>query len=206
MSYVFCGRDPRDAFLSMMDHFANFSAMTTAARAKRAGLDPQFRLPDDPNILFPVWLTVGAYPWMEDGFPFGSCTFLTASDWAFRHLPNILFLHYGDLTADLDVEMRRLSAFLAIPVDDSIRPSLLAAASFTAMKDSADEAAPGAHLGEWRSNADFFRMARMGQWREILTPENQALSRAQLQSECPRRSKRGWRAAAPSPVTRVKSD
>jgi len=33
-----------------------------------------------------------------------------------RHLPNILFVHYNDLKADLEGEMRRIARFLEIEV------------------------------------------------------------------------------------------
>ena len=172
-SYVFCGRDPRDAFLSMMDHFANLSDKSIAEVAKHAPMAGA--PPSDPNGLFPVWLTVGAHPWLEDGFPFGSSFHMTQSFWKFRNLPNIFFLHYADLTRNLDAEMRRLSAFLGIPVNEVLWPNLVEAGSFSAMKSGADDVAPGAHTGEWADNTNFFRMARMGQWREVLSSENKAL-------------------------------
>jgi hypothetical protein len=71
--------------------------------------------------------------------------------------------------------MRRLSAFLEIPVDDEKWPKLVRAATFESMKERADDVAPGAHHGEWKKPSDFFRMARMGQWQDVLTPENQEL-------------------------------
>ena len=43
------------------------------------------------------------------------------------------------------------------------------------MKEGAEGSAPGAHLGEWKSNGDFFRSARRGEWRERLSEENKAL-------------------------------
>jgi aryl sulfotransferase len=112
---------------------------------------------------------------MEDGFVWGSVGYYVTSFWPHRGLPNVHFMHYADLTADLDGEMRRLSDFLGVPVDETTWPSLVAAATFAAMKDGADGAAPGAHLGEWRDNADFFKRARMGEWREALNAENRAL-------------------------------
>src|SRR5215471_18922941 len=51
-TYVFCGRDPRDAFLSAIDHEANVSDETRAEALARAGLPPDFVLPDDPNARF----------------------------------------------------------------------------------------------------------------------------------------------------------
>src|SRR5262249_26377353 len=87
----------------------------------------------------------------------------TKTFWEFRHLPNLLFLHYADLSDDLDGELRRLARFLGAPIDERLWPELLAAASFESMRGRADELAPGAHFKEWRSNADSFRGARRGQ-------------------------------------------
>jgi len=175
VTYVFCGRDPRDMLLSMMDHLANVSAQSMADARKRGNLPDDFQLPTDPNALLPMWLTVGQQPWMGDGFPMGSILYLSQTYWKFRHLPNIVFLHYQDLSNDLGGEMRRLSRALDIAVDEAKWPALVEAASFRAMKEHADEAAPGAHLGEWADNRDFFRKARRGEWREVLSAESKAL-------------------------------
>jgi aryl sulfotransferase len=173
--YVFCGRDPRDVYLSMCDHAKNLSDESLADIAERAGIEGPISFPDDPNEMFEAWLTRGEHPWMSDGFPWGSVFYITDTYWHFRTLPNVFFLHYADLSAALDAEMRRLSAFLGIPVDEERWPSLVEAAEFESMKKNAAEVAPGAHFGEWRSAADFFRLARKGQWRDVLSAHNQAL-------------------------------
>ena len=160
VSYVVCGRDPRDTFLSMLDHMANTDPAVVAEIQRRAGVPPGAKLPEDPNVLFAIWQTTPINEWTPDGFPFGSATYLAASYWAFRHLPNLYFLHYRDLTDDLDGEMRRLAAFLGVAVDETVWPALVEAASFEAMKSRADESAPLAHRSFWVSNADFFRSAR----------------------------------------------
>jgi hypothetical protein len=105
----------------------------------------------------------------------GSVLDMVHSYWAYRHLPNLCFLHYGDLVADLDREMRHLSAFLGIPVDAERWPRLVAAARFDAMKERAADNAPGAHLGEWRSAGDFFREGRMQAWKDGLRADSLAL-------------------------------
>ena len=175
-SYVVCGRDPRDAFLSMLDHMANVSEQSVAEIVRRLGmpLDLQSML-RDPDATFALWLTVGEQPWLRDGAILGSVLDMMHSYWAFRRLPNLHFLHYADLTADLDAEMRRLSAFLGIPIDAARWPDLVGAARFDAMKQRADDTAPGAHHGEWKSASDFFRKGRMQAWREALDAESLAL-------------------------------
>lgn len=175
VSYVFCGRDPRDVFFSMRDHIENGSEETQKDVRRRAGLPEDFEFPKDPDQLFALWLTTPYADGLEDGFPMGSVLSQTAGYWRHRHAPNLLFLHYADLSANLDAEMRRLSAFLGIPVDEARWPSLREAASFDAMRERADELAPGGHFAEWRSNRDFFRAARRGGWQDKLSAENQAL-------------------------------
>ena len=176
-SYVVCGRDPRDAFLSMLDHIANVSEQTLADTARRIGVETfdMQGLLSDPNATFALWLTVGEQPWMRDGAILGSVLDMVHSYWQFRELPNLCFLHYADLRADLDREMRRLGAFLGIPVDAGRWPELVRAARFDAMKQRADDNAPGSHLGEWRSASDFFRKGRMQAWQGALSAESLAL-------------------------------
>jgi hypothetical protein len=178
VSYVFCGRDPRDIYLSQVDHMANLSLEVLKEEAARAGTDQIFVMPEDPNEFFPKWLNTGEQPWMDDGLELGSVLYLSRSYWAFRKLPNLLFLHYADLSMRLDEEMRRLSAFLGVAVNERRWPALREAASFDAMRARANETAPGAHVNEWRSNRDFFRAARLGQWRTGLSARSLALYEA----------------------------
>lgn len=168
--YVFCGRDPRDAFLSMLDHVRN------SRESALSGVPQGARL--DPNALFRRWATEGQFPWMYDGAPFQSVVWFTQSWWARRDLPNVYFTHYRDLSLDLDGEFRRLAAFLGRDVDAARWPAFLASAAFDQMKAAADDHAPGAHRGNWISNADFFREGRLDAWRTVLNAENQALYEA----------------------------
>jgi hypothetical protein len=174
-SYVFCGRDPRDVFFSMQDHVANASEESKQDMRRRAGLPEDFAFPTDIDMLFSLWLTTPASEGLEDGFPVGSVMSFTQKFWRFRHLPNLHFLNYTDLRTDLDGELRRLARFLGTPIDEALWPSFLDAASLDAMRERADELAPGAHFGEWRSNRDFFKSARRGTWRDLLSVESQAL-------------------------------
>jgi hypothetical protein len=173
--YLHCARDPRDAFLSMVDHMQNTSAAAMAAVRERVGLPDDFAFPTDPNAFFPVWLTTPVHSWMEDGFPTGSVFHAARTVWAHRRLPNLHLLHYRDLRLDLEGEMGRLADFLDIRVGEDRWPALLEAADFLAMQARADDVAPGAHLGDWTSNRAFFKRARLDEWREGLTAENQAL-------------------------------
>ena len=176
VSYVFCGRDPRDAFLSFIDHLGNVSPHAMADINRRMGLPEDQEIEIGANELFPLWATTGSQPWAYDGAPFGlPMLYMVESYWRFRHLPNLLFLHFADLIHDLDGEMRRVANFLSVEVDEDDWPALVAAASFEGMKNKAEETAPDADLGEWRNSGQFFRSARMGAWERGLSEENKAL-------------------------------
>jgi aryl sulfotransferase len=99
-----------------------------------------------------------------------------AGFWRYRTLPNLLFLHYNDMSDDLEGEMARLADFLGIARSpDEIR-ALSERARFDAMRSGADDLAPGSKVaGRWKSNADFFRKGRRGEWPEVYSPETQAL-------------------------------
>jgi aryl sulfotransferase len=190
VAYVHCGRDPRDAFLSMMDNMQNASDAFKTTVRQRAGLPAESWFPTDPNACFPVWMTAPIHAWMEDGFPTGSVFHAARMAWSHRGLANLHLLHYRDLRLDLEDEMRRLADCLDIAVAPSAWPALVAAASFAEMKAHADETAPGAHLGDWASNAAFFARARLGAWRDVLSEANQAL----YQELAPRRAEPALRA------------
>jgi len=175
VSYVFCGRDPRDAFLSLIDNLGNTSTTTRGEVFARIGAPKGFEFPSDPNDFFRVWMTVPTHAWVEDGFPVGSVFAAARAIWPWRCAPNVHLLHYRDLTCSLEGEARRLAAFLKAPFDLRAWRAMAGAASFAAMRARAHETAPGAHLGEWADDAVFFKQARLDAWREALNPENQAL-------------------------------
>lgn len=173
--YVFCCRDPRDAFLSFLDHVANLSDESMADLNRRRGL-PEDERPDiDPDTLFCLWTTTGVQPWAYDGAPFGLPHVYTAETfWRYRHLPNIHLLHFADLKADLEGEMRRLADRLGYRIDEDEWPGIVAAAGFAAMKGQAASTAPNADLGEWKSPDAFFASGRLGAWHDALSAESLA--------------------------------
>ena len=89
--------------------------------------------------------------------------------WARRHQPNVLLVHYDDLLADLDGQMRRVAGQLGIAIPEQAWPALVQAATFKGMRNSADKLVPT--LGLFKSNAAFFRRGTSGAGREILSDE-----------------------------------
>lgn len=81
--------------------------------------------------------------------------------WARRDAPNVVLVHFDDLRADLEGEMRRLAHRLQLAQPEAVMAELVAAASFEAMRERAVELAPNtqAVLREPRA---FFREGRSG--------------------------------------------
>jgi hypothetical protein len=93
-----------------------------------------------------------------------------ADAWARRHQPNVVLVHYDDLSADLDREMRRLADELGFAVDDGRWPALVEAARFQTMRASASRLAPDP-AGVLRDPAAFFRRGGSGAGRELLSDD-----------------------------------
>ena len=125
--------------------------------------------PDSIVAAFTEWLERASFEWEQDGYPFWSHLHHAQSWWDFKHLDNILFVHFSDLLADLDGEMRRISAYLNIPVNEDIWPELLNGVSFDEMKANADKMAPGANHGLWKNNREFFHKGRNKRWQGVLS-------------------------------------
>ena len=87
--------------------------------------------------------------------------------WARRGQPNILLVHYDNLSADLAGQMRWLADRLGITVPGHAWPALVGAATFQSMSGDADTTVPTAGL--LKSNAAFFRRGTSGAGREILS-------------------------------------
>jgi aryl sulfotransferase len=172
--YIYVGRDPRDVFVSLMNHQANLNKETERAMARESGQDTTVTdlLPDNVDEALATWLTRGFFDWESDGYPWWSQFHHGETFWQHRDRDNILTVHYADLKADLDGQMRRISAFLDIPVDEAVWPDLVQAARFESMKRRADDLAPAAEHDLWTDNSRFFNKGESGQWRGMFSAAN----------------------------------
>ncbi len=131
--------------------------------------------PDGIHELWAQWITRGWFDWESDGWPYWSHLYHVQSWWDFRHLPNILFLHFSDMVADLGREVRRIAQFLDIGVSDERLAEVVEATTFGQMKKSAEQYAPGG--GEfWKGGAEtFLHRGTNDRWRDVLSDEELAL-------------------------------
>lgn len=184
VKYLVGGRDGRDVFTSMWSHWNNMNP----ERIDEMNGDPERagpRLPHPPKDIRPAfddWLSKSSFEWEADGFPFWSHLHHAQTWWDFRHLDNVLHVHFEDLLADLDGEMRRISGYLGVPVDESIWPDLVEGATFDRMKRNAGKMAPGATIGLWKDTTDFFHKGTNRRWEQDLSRE-QAQSYEQIAAQ-----------------------
>jgi aryl sulfotransferase len=127
--YIFVARDTRDVFMSLYNHYHSHTdlALELFGSGDPEG-GPLAPCPDDPREFWKGWMTRSSFEWEDDGWPYWSHHYHASSYWKYRNLPNLLIVHYNDLTADLGGEMRRIADFLSIEVDDDQWPALVEAA------------------------------------------------------------------------------
>lgn len=170
--YIVVGRDTRDVFMSLWNHYRNYTDMMyemTSAGDPPGG--PLPRCPDDLRRLWSQWATRGSFEWESDGWPFWSHHYHAAAWWPFRHLENVLLVHYNDLQADLEGQMGRVADHLGIRVAEGAWPELVGAARFESMKSSGRELL--GPMDRFVGGPDaFLYKGSNGRWREALTADD----------------------------------
>jgi aryl sulfotransferase len=202
VKYIVVARDARDVFMSMVPHHNNISpeqililntrdgaerielfaemgkSLGSAEKAAILNMQPWTgeEIPTlehcDIHEVWKMWMTRSLFPWEEDGYPYWSHFYHLNSWWQYKHLPNILFVHYADLLSDLDGQMRRISTWLDIGINEEIWDSLVNSATFSSMKRQHKVTAPAVTHGLWKDSNNFFHKGTNGRWRDVLTAED----------------------------------
>lgn len=181
--YIYIGRDGRDVLWSLYNHHLNGNEAMYDALNKTPGLvgPPLEPPPDDIREYWHTWLA-------KDGFPYWSFWENVRSWWAIRDLPNLMLVHFEKLKRDMPGEMRRIAAFLDIPIDESKWDMIVEHCTFDWMKNHGEKIVP---LGGivWKGGVKtFINKGTNGRWKEVLTPEEsaeyEAKALAELGPEC----------------------
>jgi hypothetical protein len=176
VTYICVGRDPRDVALSMDHHIDNMDvggfleARERAAAIDEIELGPLHRPPPRPDGERDRF-----WRWVDDDTPStrsGSTLRFTVEHLqTFRAAADdldVVFLHYDDLKADLEGQMRKLAAHLGIEVDEHRWPRLVRAATFESMRSRADTIVPAGGPEHWIDPTAFFSRGTSGQWHDLL--------------------------------------
>jgi aryl sulfotransferase len=181
-TYIVTARHPLDTAISLYHQGNNID------RAKVRALTgaPEPTEPPRPRKPLHDWLlayiTGDASPWIVGSDPRAELDSLPGllwhlSDaWSRRHEPNVMLVHYDDLVADLEGQMRIIAERLGIDVPEPAWPALVQAATFQAMRYNADRLVPTS--GILKSNAAFFRRGTSGAGREVLSDAEVAVYHA----------------------------
>ena len=104
--------------------------------------------------------------------------------WTRRDDPNVVLVHYQDLTDDLEREIRRVAGRLGLDVPAAQWPELVRAARFDAMQARADTLAPDP-ADILVDHAKFFRRGESGSGRALLADAEVARYRARADALMP---------------------
>ncbi len=171
-TYIVVARHPLDSAVSLWHQGDNIDR----ARVRELTGAPEPDRPPKPRRPVREWLLswidrdVGHHEEM-DSLP--GVMWHLSDAWARRDEPNVVLVHYDDLVADLEGEMRRLASLLGVLVSRERWPDLVKAATFDEMRTNADQAIPN-RSGVLKDHAAFFRRGRSGAGRELLTDDELA--------------------------------
>jgi hypothetical protein len=163
VTYIVVGRHPLDVAVSLHHHASNIDrdrftelSGTASSRHRTLPLAEWMRAWMDPTA--PVSAKLDTLP--------GLVHHVTDA-WQRSQEPNVVLVHYRDLTSDTEGQLRSLAARLDIDVSEDRLPLLAQAATFDAMKDRAAWFAPD-RLGVLKDPDSFFRSGRSGEGEQVV--------------------------------------
>ena len=132
--YLYLARDGRDVVWSFYHHHSSMTEQFFDALNGIPGLVGPPLGPPTTDVVqyFHDWLDRDGYPC----WPFWSHV---QSWWDLRNLPNVMLVHFNDLKRDMPAEIRRIAAFLDIPIDESRFPDIVEHCTFDYMKANAEK-------------------------------------------------------------------
>jgi aryl sulfotransferase len=150
--FIYLARDARDVAISFHHHRCLMSGQP-------------FRVEDSVN------------GFLSEQPPFGSWFRHIESWWPHRNDPNVLFLRYEEVIADLPRAVRQVSSFCGVPVSEQDLPRIVERCSFDFMKRHTQKFDPRLHQVSTEVR-DFIRKGIEGDGQDAFTREqNRRLAR-----------------------------
>jgi DNA-binding MarR family transcriptional regulator len=167
-TYIAVGRNPLDTALSryhMRTDTADQPDGEIFSRPLEADRRPQPH--ESPHEWLLRWIDLEPGPQVYYHYLAEMLHHLSAA-WARRGEPNVVLVHYEDLSADLEGEMRRIAARLGITVPGAAAwPGLVKAATFERMRADPDRFVTSGVTSKY--SHIFFRNGTNGEGRALLT-------------------------------------
>ena len=179
VSYIHVGRYGLDAFMSWHHHSVIMTEGVLEAFDAAGIGDPAVGCPyprpaQNAHDFFRTWMKDDEIARWGDSFPASRYFDIERSYWAERRAPNVLLVHYNDLKADLESEMRRIADFLNISIPAATWPALIEAATFASMKRNSAELGPDWERAFVGGLDGFLAQGTNARWRDVLTTEDVA--------------------------------
>ncbi len=142
-------------------------------RAQERNVPPMPIYTGDPHAFFDAWLQ------NVDGY-FG----MIATYWEQRHRGNLLLVHYADLKADFEGEVRRIAEFLDITLANAQLQQVVQRCTFEYMREHPET------VGDFESSFEgglkgFIFKGTNGRWKDVLTESELAAYEARLNKLVP---------------------
>ena len=177
LKYIVVGRDPRDVFMSLWNHYASHTPdfyRSVNELPGRVGA-PFPPAPADIHEFWRDWISRGGFEWEHEGYPYWGNMHHLQTWWDYRRRDNILLIHFADLLADVPQEIRRIADFVDIPASDEQIAAIVQQTSLAAMRTRAEQ--KDSRMGEVWVNGPrtFFYKGTNGRWKEVLSEEELAM-------------------------------
>ncbi len=169
VTYLVVARHPLDAAVSMYHQGNNLDR--ERLRELTGSAEPASQVAARPPLgeWLLAWIDRDVDPRDElDSLP-GVLHHLTDA-WPRGSERNVVLVHYDDLSADLEGQMRQLADRLGLAVPEPLWPELAAAATFPAMRAHARQLAPDP-TGVLRDQTAFFRSGTSGAAQQLLSSD-----------------------------------
>lgn len=174
--YIVVARDGRDVFMSTVNHWdkmRNDFIDWVNDLAAEDGVEPLPKYDGDLHGFFDTWISRGSFEWQGDGAPWWSHFHHLASWWELRDRKNVLLVHYNDLLADLETEMRRVAAFCHIHVPEEMWPAVTERCTLAEMRSRAEALKDYDEVFDGGARSFFYKGTNQ-RWRTELTEDELA--------------------------------
>jgi aryl sulfotransferase len=184
VKFIHVGRDGRDAAMSFHNHLLNFRPevirlYNELSRADEKFGDDWLPVPESAAEFFSDWVADEGGAFGDEGASFFN---VENSYWAARNEPRMLLVHYNDLKAERDREMRRIADFLNIDIPTNHWPAIVAAASFDAMKAHGEILLSHQQRAFVGGAARFLHKGTNGRWKDVVSSADLARYDAQVEA------------------------
>lgn len=187
VKYIVVGRDPRDVFMSLLNHYGNHTDDFFQVMNELSGNpgEPLPKMKEDIHEVWSDWINRGWFDWEADGWPYWSHLHHCKTWWEFKDLPNIEFFHYADMIGDLETQMRRVANYIGVDVPEDSWPRLVDACSFATVKKNPEKVIGDMSFGFKGGSDTFINKGTNGRWKGVLSEDELQMYRDAMKRTLP---------------------